>query len=368
MELDADVTRKLLESSPSLCGTTADVWADASERHAGLWRDQFALDAALGRVAELRGAGRWAPRSTVHELSRALSGASVVAPDPARSGRRGLLELEPELATTFEGAFQRMAAEFDVVATVVATVAAVWGPVVERLDALADVLSNIAVRVERLEGQLTNELHASSEVVEAARRVARHDPLALPAETAGSSRPAWSPSTAQSTSSSGRARSGGASWTARRKPSDTGWRRPTRRAQLAQWAEKVVVPDSVEGQLDDLVLGLSGLRAQCARQRRLRRPVDTLGLRRRADALTNDVQRLAQAEAARLPRRNELRGVLDAYLAEAQATGLGEDLEVDAAYVAARDALSVAPCDLAVAEQLVSEFRHVVWRASENER
>ena len=44
VELDADVTRQLLESSTSLRGATAAAWADASRRHADLWRGQFALE------------------------------------------------------------------------------------------------------------------------------------------------------------------------------------------------------------------------------------------------------------------------------------------------------------------------------------
>jgi hypothetical protein len=44
VELDADVTRQLLESSTSLRGVTAVTWADASSRHAALWRAQFALE------------------------------------------------------------------------------------------------------------------------------------------------------------------------------------------------------------------------------------------------------------------------------------------------------------------------------------
>ena len=57
VELDADVTRRLLESSTSLRGVTAESWADASRRHAELWRGQFALESVLTQIAEREARG-----------------------------------------------------------------------------------------------------------------------------------------------------------------------------------------------------------------------------------------------------------------------------------------------------------------------
>lgn len=81
---------------------------------------------------------------------------------------------------------------------------------------------------------------------------------------------------------------------------------------------------------------------------------------READATLAEATRVAEANAAPLLRRNELRGLLDAYRAKAAATGRDEDGRLDRAHAAAKDALYVAPCDLATAERLVSEYMAAV--------
>jgi hypothetical protein len=65
------------------------------------------------------------------------------------------------------------------------------------------------------------------------------------------------------------------------------------------------------------------------------------------------LQEMAEGE---LERRRALRGRLDAYQAKARVRGYAEDPALDAAHRAAEDELYSAPCDLGLAEQLVSAY------------
>jgi chromosome segregation ATPase len=69
----------------------------------------------------------------------------------------------------------------------------------------------------------------------------------------------------------------------------------------------------------------------------------------------------AQAEAlALLERRNELRGLLDAYRARAGKIGAAEDTELDVLERRAREVLWSAPCDLAAAADAVTSYQQAV--------
>jgi hypothetical protein len=69
-----------------------------------------------------------------------------------------------------------------------------------------------------------------------------------------------------------------------------------------------------------------------------------------------EARRVAEANAAPLARRNELRGLLDAYRAKAAASGGDEDGHLARLHAAARETLYTAPCDLSVAEAQVREY------------
>jgi len=84
--------------------------------------------------------------------------------------------------------------------------------------------------------------------------------------------------------------------------------------------------------------------------------------------------RLAQVDAALeeaavrygagLARRADLRGLLGAYRDRAQRSGLAEDDSLGAEYAAAHGVLYTAPCDVAVAENLVAAYQQSVLAAT----
>ncbi|MEA2685659.1 MAG: hypothetical protein QOE93_854 [Actinomycetota bacterium] len=78
--------------------------------------------------------------------------------------------------------------------------------------------------------------------------------------------------------------------------------------------------------------------------------------RRTADRWLADARRVATANGAGVARRNELRGLLQAFRAKSLATGRAEDPTLVALHDAAEQALYLAPCDLHRAERLVGDY------------
>lgn len=76
------------------------------------------------------------------------------------------------------------------------------------------------------------------------------------------------------------------------------------------------------------------------------------------------VAEVAEANEAPVARRNELRGLLDAYRAKAAALGHDEDGRLEGLHAAARDVLYTAPCALPEAERLVREYLQAVNAAA----
>ncbi len=73
----------------------------------------------------------------------------------------------------------------------------------------------------------------------------------------------------------------------------------------------------------------------------------------RAGAALDEAERRFRAPLA---RRDELRGLLQAFRDKAASAGLSEHEQLDPRYAAARDLLWAAPCNLAEAEALVDEY------------
>ncbi len=82
--------------------------------------------------------------------------------------------------------------------------------------------------------------------------------------------------------------------------------------------------------------------------------------RRSADRWLADARLVATANGAALARRNELRGLLQAFRAKSAAMGRAEDPDLVALHHAAEQALYTAPCDLGEAETLVGEYLRAV--------
>ena len=82
--------------------------------------------------------------------------------------------------------------------------------------------------------------------------------------------------------------------------------------------------------------------------------------REEADALRTRATAVAAANRAPLERRNDLRGLLDAFRAKAAVHGLAEDPALTERYRSAREALYAYRCDVRRAETLVREYGRAI--------
>jgi hypothetical protein len=362
VELESDMTRQLLETSTSLRGATATAWSDASRRHAELWRGQFALENLLTKLTEQRGTRKSPAQATLVRLDEVLRQPSVELPRRSEEGRPGLTE-GPMLtvAVTVDDVLAQMSADYDVVAGVVASVAEVWGERTEHLRALTSAVAALEERVREHGVREPDELPSIRRSIGEAETSARADPLGLDPDAVGR----LGPAVAQLRLEVDDAVRRRAARSAERAAADQVIRAGIHaleacRVQLGRDAEKVVVPAESWAAVRRLATELDVVRRQVEGDPQDGSDDRGTGVLGRAQDVLDEVARLALAERGRMERRDELRGLLGAYLAKAQAIGLAENREVDDLYSVAQGVLYTAPCDLDVAERLCADFRRAV--------
>jgi hypothetical protein len=367
VELDADVTRRLLETSHELRGATAAAWADASSRHAALWQSQLALETLLMQIMDERGEKRSASLAALVRLDGLLEGASVELPRSPESGPPRLTdEATPTVACSVAQVFEQMSTDFAVVTEFVGTVARTWGELTNRLDELAAFVLELEKEIQTSGMRRPNDLGVLARTLAEAKTTAQVDPISLESEevTLLESRAqrlgemvhgATRVQQAELEELVAADRSIGAGLEAL----------ATCRTQLDRWSEKIVVPDATLAELDRLSRELDLLRLECERAPSPGIGIPVAELRRRADALLAEVTQMTKIEGVRMERRDELRGLLGAYQAKASAVGLAESLEIDGLYAAARDALYRAPCNLEEGERCVTAFQRAIRRLQE---
>ena len=146
VDLDADVVRRMLETSPSLTGRTAEAWATASQQFADLWQCQLALDAVLATVTAERGTRASISRSATRRIMELLDGTPVVVAElRPEVGRRTLTAgLHPEVSCSIDDTIARMSVAYDGVVSVVAAVGVVWTELLAELDDLDTEIDRLA--------------------------------------------------------------------------------------------------------------------------------------------------------------------------------------------------------------------------------
>ncbi|HEV2242248.1 MAG TPA: hypothetical protein VGR98_14500, partial [Streptosporangiaceae bacterium] len=119
-------------------------------------------------------------------------------------------------------------------------------------------------------------------------------------------------------------------------------------------------PPEVRG-LADRLAELETLKA-AGRWPRLASEIDLLEVQ--AEAVASGCRDAERQATGLMDRRDELRGLLDAYQARAAKLGGAEDSELDARYDRARDLLWTAPCDLSAAADAVTGYQQAVLALS----
>jgi hypothetical protein len=361
VELDADMTRQLLDASTGLSGKTAAVWADASERLTRLWQGQLALRQVEARIDDMRDGRRSVPPRVLEAIVGILEGPSVELPAPPDRGRRLTSAAPATEAWTVENAIESLSGDYDAVMDVVAQVGRIWGDVTDQMAGLATELSDLGRLAGQLELGLSNELAFTRRALEEAEETARTDPLA------------FQPSALEVLCTrvhrarqmvDGAMRERDASM---RDCDALDSRLAEAAALLAECdsafgrlKERVVVPAAEWAKLDSDRRELERLQDEGQLVRRTSNAPLIHGLAARVDALLRELRRLGGVAASGVEHRDELRGLLEAYRAKAQAFGIEERPEIEEQYAALRALLYNAPCDLSTADNLLTKYRRAI--------
>jgi hypothetical protein len=126
-------------------------------------------------------------------------------------------------------------------------------------------------------------------------------------------------------------------------------------------ADELPPPPAEAVGLDVRLAALDKLKA-AGRWGRLAEELDTIEAE--AAAAGQRCRDTQQAAAALLDRRNELRGLLDAYQIKAARLGAAEDSELSRLYDQAHELLWTAPCDLAAAAAAVTRYQQATLALS----
>ena len=370
LELDGSFGKRLLAGA-TLSGASRNRWDTASAALATLWDTFTAYSAVIDRAAEiLEPSGRLAA-ARLEEVTVLLLGPSVrLARATAPLGQRELTA-GGEIRLTLAATVREMRGAFAEVTAVTTAAETVWNEVSEGLRQAAAAIDEAKRQQPGLAGdELTGDLAQAETTLRELRELLNSDPLAL-----------WQNGKV-STDRVDRLRKLAATVTARagelarlRLEADQRIAEVAAAVSAAQAAVHdataardlaavriAAVPDDPLPDISGLagrLAGLTELKA-AARWTRLASELDLLG--RQADAAAKACREAERVTVALVDRRNELRGLLDAYRAKAGGLGAAEDTDLAARYQQARDLLWTAPCDLAAATAAVSNYQQAVLR------
>ena len=370
LELDGSFGKRLLAGA-ALTGQTKRRWDAAAATLATLWQVYSAYSAAVDRAAEAV-AGRLGPRELA-AVTAVLTGPSVqLASGPAPLAGRDLADSGRE-ELTLVTAVARMRRAFASVTEVVAAAEQVWTEMAGRLDTIGAELDRVTRLTTTLNDEaVTGNLAASQATLARQRDTLNGDPLSLWQGSAVDVSPA-DRLAERVTSIAARvdelvrlrdeARDRIAEVTA---AADRA--RAARDDAVAAWQQAAakITPEAMPpppGDLADLSGRLAGLDTLLVAGRWIRLSSELDLLERELAAAATKFIDTERAVVALMNRRDELRGLLDAYQAKAARLGAVEDTGLAERYDRARDLLWTAPCDLAAAADAVTGYQQAVLAA-----
>jgi hypothetical protein len=375
LDLDGSFGKRLLAGA-KLTGETRRRWDAVTAAMTTLWETFSAYSAVVDRAAEVLASGKL-NATKLAELDTLLNGASVRLAHASSAVARGDLTGKAETELTPAAAVREMRRAFADAAEVVAAAENVWNAIADQLQQVA---ADLAAARQRTDGLADSALADSLGPAEAdlgqLRGVLNSDPLALWHGGQGSGqvdtarldrlrqRAAAAVSKAgelatlrdhadQRISALAMAVSA-----ARQAWQDAMAARERAAARIA--AAALPQPPEVRG-LADRLAELQALKA-AGRWPRLASEIDLLA--GQAEAVASGCRDAERQATGLMDRRDELRGLLDAYQARAAKLGGAEDSELDARYDRARDLLWTAPCDLSAAADAVTGYQQAVLALS----
>jgi hypothetical protein len=369
LDLDGSFGKRMLEGA-KLTGMSKQRWEAAAADLATLWDIFTAYAAVVDKAAGLLAGARRSGSPELAQITSLLNGPSVeLSRAPAPLARRDLTDIGRSVLT-LPTAVAQMKRAFASVTEVVAAAESVWNETADGLSEIGTVIEATTKQAAGLgDDGLTGTLTAAGAELGQLRDVLNCDPLAL-----------WQGGRVDTTRldrlrtqvSAAAARAGDLA----RLRADAQQRilavTATVASAAAAWQDAVAARDRAAtkiaaADLPPLPARAAGLDARLAaldalktagRWDRLAAELDAIGSEAAAA-----VQRYREAERAAtgtLGRRDELRGLLDAYQAKAAVLGAAEDVGLSARYQQARDLLWTAPCDLAAASAAVTDYQQAI--------
>lgn len=376
LDLDGSFGKRLLAGA-KLTGETRSRWEAATAAMTTLWETFSAYSAVVDRAAEVLAGGKLTGPK-LEDLNTLLNGTSVRLTRASSAVARGDLTGRAETEVTPAAAVREMRRAFADVADLVATAENVWNGIADQLQRLAGDLAAARQRTEGLADESLAEALGQAETeLGQLRDLLNSDPLAL-----------WQRGPGNLGGRDGRV-------------DDARLDRLRQRvaAAVSRAGELAAVRENADRRISAVAISVSAARASwqdamAARERAAARiaaallpePPEVRGLADRLAALDTlkaagrwprlaseldllEEQAAAVAKGCRdaerqatelIDRRDELRGLLDAYQARAAKLGGAEDSELDARYDRAHDLLWTAPCDLSAAADAVTGYQQAV--------
>jgi len=349
LDLDGSFGKRLLAGA-TLTGTTRQQWESAAGTLAALWNLYEAYSAVIDRAAEAL--AKRPGQKELAQITALLTGPSVeVDRGPAPLARRDLADAGRE-QLTLATARARMRGAFTKVTEVVSAAEQAWNDVAGTLDAAARDLSGIDALGDQDLGREGAEVRAE---LDRLRGLLNTDPLGDKVNPAAANRLRdRAAAVAARSADLARLRDG-----AQQRIAAVTAAAAAAHAARAHAAKITAVP-AVPADRTDLTARIAALDSLLAAGRWTRLSSELDLLERELASATTDFRDTERAVAGLLGRRDELRGLLDAYKAKAGRLGAAEDPGLDARYDQARELLWTAPCDLNAAADAVSNFQQAV--------
>ena len=372
LDLDGSFGKRMLAGA-TLTGESKQRWEAAAADLAALWETFTAYAAVVDKAAELLAGARRSSDRELAQITALLTGASVEVTRSVPLARRDLTETGRS-RLTLAAAVREMRRAFASVADVTAAAESVWN---ETADGLSEIGAELDAAKQQLgdtgDDEAAGALAAAGDELGRLRDLLNADPLALwqggSVDTARLGRLRKQAAAAAARAAEiGRVRAdaqrritaaAAAVSAAAAAFADAAAARDRAAARIT--AAELPPPPTETAGLDVRLAALDKLKA-AGRWSRLATELDTIEAEAAAaDQRCRDVQRAA---AALLGRRDEQRGLLDAYQIKAARLGAAEDSELSKLYDEAHELLWTAPCDLAAAGAAVTRYQQAILALS----
>jgi hypothetical protein len=368
LDLDGSFGKRMLAGA-TLSGETRKRWEDASAGLAALWETFSAYSAVIDRAAEILAPPGRLPAARLEEAAELLAGASVRLPRaPVPLGERDLTA-GADARLTLAATVVQMKRAFTALAAEVTAAETVWNEISDGLRQIAERLDEARRQSAQLpDGELAEGLAQAEAGLRQLRERLNSDPLSLwrqeRVDTGQLDR-------LREHAAAVAARSAGLARTVQEADQRIAEVSATVAAATQAWQDATAARERADARvlvaaldplpdlsgLDSRLADLAGMKA-AGRWTRLASELDLLG--NLASAALRQCREAEQSAAGLLGRRDELRGLLDAYRAKAGGLGAGEDAVLDASYRQAHDLLWTAPCDLVAATAAVTGYQQAV--------